>query len=291
MTENTSQPLRSWLFTPATRPERFRKAASAGADVLILDLEDSVAPADKDRARAAALGYLASAAPGRLAHALRLNGAQTGAGVVDLRALLDSGTSPDFLILPKTESADHLKMLDHLLTTAGKTAGLVAQIESAHGLAAVDEIAAATPRLAALMFGAADMAADLGADTAWEPLLYSRSALVAACARSQLLAIDAPFFDLRDGGGLKAEVARSVALGFAAKCAVHPTQIGPINSALTPTSQAIAEARAILAENAKGVGAVNGRMVDEAIARKARRVLAAADALFSRTDDADGAPP
>ena len=86
-------------------------------------------------------------------------------------------------------------------------------------------------------------------------------------------------------------MARSVALGFAAKCAVHPTQIGPINSALTPTSQAIAEARAILAENAKGVGAVNGRMVDEAIARKARRVLAVADALFSRTDDADGAPP
>ena len=121
-----------------------------------------------------------------------------------------------------------------------------------------------------------------------EPLLYSRSALVAACARSQVLPIDAPFFDLRDGEGLKAEVARSVALGFAAKCAVHPTQIGPINSALTPTTEAIAEARAILAENAKGVGAVNGRMVDEAIARKARRVLAAADALFPCTGAAGG---
>jgi (S)-citramalyl-CoA lyase len=291
MTENTSRPLRSWLFTPATRPKRFGNAASAGADVLILDLEDSVAPADKDRARAAALGYLASAGPGRPALALRMNAAQTGAGAADLRALLDSGTAPDFLILPKAESADQLKTLDRLLTAAGKTASLVAQIESAHGLAAADEIAAATPRLAGLMFGAADMAADLGADTAWEPLLYSRSALIAACARSQVLAIDAPFFDLRDGEGLEQEVARSVALGFAAKCAVHPAQIGPINSALTPTSQAIAEARAILAENAKGVGAVNGRMVDEAIARKARRVLAAADALFPCAGAADDAPP
>ena len=281
MTENKSRPLRSWLFTPATRPERFGKAAAAGADVLILDLEDSVAPADKDRARATALEHLASAAAGRIAHALRMNGVETRVGVADLRALLDSRTSPDYLILPKTESADHLKRLDQQLTAAGNTVRLVAQIESAHGLAAVDEIAAATPRLAALMFGAADMAADLGAATAWEPLLYSRSALVAAGARCQVPAIDAPFFDLRDGDGLWQEVARSVALGFAGKCAVHPAQIGPINAALTPTAEAIAEARAILAENAKGVGAVNGRMVDEAVARNARRVLAAAAALIA----------
>jgi (S)-citramalyl-CoA lyase len=280
MTENKSRPLRSWLFTPATRPERFGKAAAAGADVLILDLEDSVAPADKDRARATALEHLARIGPDRLAQALRMNGVETRTGRADLRALLDSRASPDYLILPKAESADELKLLDQQLTAAGNSARLVAQIESAHGLAAIDEIAAATPRLAGLMFGAADMAADLGAATAWEPLLYSRSALVAAAARCHVLAIDAPFFDLRDGEALTQEVARAVALGFAAKCAVHPAQIGPINSALTPTAEAIAEARAILAENAKGVGAVNGRMVDEAVARNARRVLAAAAALF-----------
>jgi (S)-citramalyl-CoA lyase len=275
MNENESRPLRSWLFTPATRPERYDKAASVGADVLILDLEDSVAPADKDRARANALERLASTHPGGIARALRMNRVQTDAGDTDLRALLDSGASPDFLILPKTDSAGEIKTIDQLLTSAGKMIRLVAMIESARGLAAVDDIAAATPRLAALMFGAADMAADLGADVAWEPLLYARSVLIAACARCRTLAIDAPFFYVRDGEGLKQEIARARALGFAAKTAIHPTQIGPINAALTPTPEAIAEARAILAENARGAGEANGLMVDEAIARRARRVLAA----------------
>jgi (S)-citramalyl-CoA lyase len=267
---------RSWLFTPATRPERFAKASAAGADVAILDLEDAVAPADKTQARATALSYLADDPAEGALHALRINGLDTPAGISDLDTLLSSGAAPDFLVLPKTETAGHLRILDRLLTAAGKDTRLIGLIESAHGLAAVEAIATATPRLFGLMLGAADMAADLGAITAWEPLAFARGRLVAACALAGITPIDSPFFDLHDEAGLKQEIAAAVALGFGAKAAIHPAQIGAINAALTPSAEAVVKARAILAENAKGVGTVDGQMIDEAIARKARRTLAAA---------------
>src|SRR4029077_1843584 len=103
-------------------------------------------------------------------HALRINGLDTRAGISDLDALLGSRAAPDFLVLPKTETAGHLQILDRLLIAAGKDTRLIGLIESARGLAAVEAIAAATPRLFGLMLGAADMAADLGAATRWEPL-------------------------------------------------------------------------------------------------------------------------
>ena len=267
---------RSWLFTPATRPDRFAKAAASGADVAILDLEDAVAPADKDQARDTALRYLKTRGQEGARHALRINGLDNRAGLRDLVALLDTGAAPDYLILPKVETAGHLQILDRLLTTASLNTRLVGIVESARGLAKVEAIAAATPRLAALMLGAADMAADLGAATAWEPLAFARARLIAACALAGVTAIDAPYFDVHDADGLEREVGRVLALGFQAKAAIHPGQINAINAALTPTQQAVDKARAILAENAKGVGTVDGQMIDEAVARNARRVLAAA---------------
>ena len=276
MTGNISTRARSWLFTPATRPDRFAKAFAAGADVAILDLEDAVAPGDKAEARSIALDYLANNPPDGMRHALRINGLDTRAGISDLDALLGSKAAPDFLVLPKTETAGHLQILDRLLTAAGKDTRLIGLIESARGLAAVDAIAAATPRLAGLMLGAADMAADLGSATAWAPLAFARGRLIAACGLTGVTPIDAPFFDLGDEAGLKQEVSAAVALGFAAKAAIHPAQIVPINTALTPSAEAVDKARAILAENARGVGTIDGQMIDEAVARKARRTLAAA---------------
>ena len=276
MTHQMPTRTRGWLFTPGTRPERFAKALDVRADVLIIDLEDAVALADKDGARATALNYLAAPGEGGIARALRINALDTAAGLADLSGLLASPATADFIVLPKTESAAHLRILDRLLTRSGKAARLVGLIESASGLADVEAIATATPRLHGLMFGAADMAADLDAETAWEPLSGARSRLVAACALGGVLAIDAPFFNMHDEAGLKQEVAAALALGFGAKAAIHPTQIGAINAALTPTAGAVEKARSILAENAKGVGTIDGQMIDEAIARKARRTLAAA---------------
>jgi len=276
MTQQAPIRTRSWLFTPATRPERFAKASQAGADVAILDLEDAVAPGDKVRARNTALDYLAGNPSDGTLHALRINGLDTRTGISDLDALLGSKAAPDFLVLPKTETAGHLEILDRLLTAAGKATRLIGLIESARGLAAVEAIATATPGLVGLMLGAADMAADLGAAIAWDPLAFARGRLIAACALAGVTPIDAPFFDTRDEVGLKKEVAAAVALGFAAKAAIHPAQIGAINAALAPTAEAVEKARAIIRENSKGVGMIDGQMIDEAIARKARRILAAA---------------
>jgi len=280
-------PTRSWLFTPATRPERFPNAAAHGADVIIVDLEDSVAPADKDSARATAMNFVprlcattvagapAASAPSVIC-ALRINGVDTRAGLADLQALLDSEADPPYLVVPKIDSPGSLQILDRLLKAAGKQTRLVAQIESAQGLAQADAIATATPRLAALMFGTADMAADLGTDLSWNSLLYARSRLVAAAALRGLLAIDAPFFVIKDVQRLVQETASAVALGFSGKCAIHPSQVAMINAALVPSGAEISHARAVLEENQKGVGVVNGIMVDEAVARRARRVLARA---------------
>jgi hypothetical protein len=118
-----------------------------------------------------------------------------------------SASKIDFLVLLKTETTGHLEILDRLLTAAGKDTRLIGLIESTRGLAAVEAIAAATPRLAGLILGAADMAADLGAPTAWAPLAFARGRLITACALVGVISIDAPFFDLRGEAGLKHEIA------------------------------------------------------------------------------------
>ncbi len=184
---------RSWLFTPATRSDRFAKAAENGADVAIIDLEDSVSQADKEQARQKAISYLSSRPATSLPLALRINGLDTRAGIEDIHALLECGSLPDYLVLPKTESAAHLQILDRLMMFAGSDTRLIGIIESVRGLNAVESIAAATPKLAGLIFGAADMAADIGAASTWEPLALARARLVSACAMNGIPAIDAPF--------------------------------------------------------------------------------------------------
>jgi (S)-citramalyl-CoA lyase len=245
--------VRSWLFTPATRPDRFDKAAASGADVSIIDLEDSVAPADKADARREALAHLAKPPVDSCKRALRLNGLDRRAGVADLHALLESSACPDYLVLPKVESTGELQILNRLLTEADKATRLVALIETARGLAAVEEIAAATPRLEALLFGGADMSADLGAGTSWTPLVYARSRLVAACALAGVLAIDSPFFDLKDHDGMKQETEQAVALGYIGKAAIHPNQIATINAALTPRPEEVTLVDQVPAKSASGV--------------------------------------
>ena len=280
------RPGRSWLFTPATRPARFDRAAQSGADVLIIDLEDAVPPADKAAARAAALAALAVPPAQPIQRALRINAPVTPDGLEDLLALArGTGGQPDCVIVPKTDGADTIRWIDALLAGAGRPLPLVALIESARGIAAVEDIARASPRLAALFFGAADLSADLGCATAWEPLLSARSRLVNAAALAGIEAVDSPFFALDDSVGLERETAAALALGFGAKAAIHPSQIAAINATLTPTDAETAQARHILAESVKGVAVVDGRMIDEAMARKARRTLSRATRATTPQED------
>lgn len=265
-------PLRSWLFVPATRPDRVEKAIRSGADALIVDLEDAVAPPDKAEARRRILANWPQPAGGPQI-ALRINPLESLFGLEDVAALLSSAAMPDFIVLPKCDTAEHLRLLDRLLSDANKRSRLIALVESAAGLADVDAIARATPRLVGTMLGAADLASDIGAVVAWEPMLHARGRLVAACALAGVLPIDTPFFDIANDAGLAEETDRAVAMGFGAKAAIHPSQVGAINAALTPDAASIGEARLILDEAAKGIGVVRGKMVDEAMARRARRIL------------------
>jgi (S)-citramalyl-CoA lyase len=128
-------------------------------------------------------------------------------------------------------------------------------------------------RPAALLFGAADMAADLGAKTAWETLLFVRSRIVQVAASAGVIVVDSPFFDIRDLEGLKGETKAAQDLGFHGKAAIHPKQVSTINEVFAPSAEEVAKARQILAANQQGVGSVDHQMVDEAVARKARLVL------------------
>jgi (S)-citramalyl-CoA lyase len=265
--------LKSWLFTPATKSDRFTRAAEVHSDALIIDLEDAVAPSAKTEARETALRYLAGISADRLPCALRINSPDTRFGLDDLRALLNSPAKPDYLVLPKCDSSALIALVGNLLREAKKTAQIIALIESAKAIGALKEIAGGEAKPAALVFGAADMAADLGAETAWEPLLWVRARIIQAAASAGIAALDSPYFDIADTEGLKQETKASASLGFRGKCAIHPAQIATINASLTPSEQQVAEARQILVVNQQGVGSVDHEMVDEAVARKARLVL------------------
>ena len=265
--------LKSWLFTPGTKSDHFDRAAEVRADALIIDLEDAVAPESKKAAREAALRYLGGTPAGRLPCALRINTPSTRVGLDDLQALLSSAANPDYLILPKCGSSALIGLVQTLLREAGKSTEVIALIETAKGVAALDEIVGGDIKPAALLFGAADMAADLGAETAWEPLLLIRSRIVQAAAAAEIAVLDSPYFDIANADALKQETKASASIGFHGKCAIHPAQIATINEVLTPTAEEVAKAHQILLVNQQGVGLVDHQMVDEAVARRARMIL------------------
>ena len=263
---------RSMLFTPATKTAHFNAAATVGADAVILDLEDSVAPAAKDEARHAALNYLAAGWSSGPSAALRINSPATLAGWHDLTGLLDSGADPDFIVIPKVESAAVAALVKSVLGQAQKTARVIVIYESACAAARIGDLL--DPHVVdAVMFGGADMSADLGADIAAEVTGYARSLLLAHAAAAAIPVIDSPFFNIADPDGLRQAVKRAVAEGFAGKAAIHPAQIPVINAAFTPDQDQIAWARQVINANQAGVGTVEGSMVDKAVARRARRIL------------------
>lgn len=269
--------LRSLLFVPATRPDRFERAASAGADAVIVDLEDAVPEDGKDEARTAALAWAgATGVPGPV-RCLRINSPRTTHGLRDLLALAATPTPPALVMLPKVESPGEIDVAAGVLGGGvGGEPRILALIESARGLSAAEAIAA-HPRVGALVLGGADLAADLGAEMAWEPLLWARGRLVAAAATTGIPAIDVPTLEL-DGGSLLAREADAARrLGFSGKLAIHPTQIAAINAAFTPTPQAAAQAQRIVAAADRAGGGVcllDGRMVDAPVVAAARRTLA-----------------
>ena len=264
---------RSLLFVPGHRPDRFEKALDSGADLVCIDLEDAVPLAQKADARTAVCDFLARCdLPVLERLVVRVSAVSSDEGRADLYAL-SRGRLPARLMLAKTENAAEVATAASLL---GQPAGWIALIESASGLLGLESICRDSA-LDAVMFGGGDFAAQVGADFAWEPLLWARSQMVLTAAAYRLPVIDVPFLDVHDVQGLESEARRVAALGFSAKAAIHPAQIEGIHRGFSPTPEALRKAQEIVRvfEQAQGGAVVvDGRMVDQPIVDSARKLIA-----------------
>ncbi len=272
--------LRSLLFVPGSKPERFSKAIAAGADMVCIDLEDAVLPEDKDIARKAVVDFIKQS---DVKICVRINPIDSWLGQADVAAL--SKVNPDFIMLAKCSSEQDIHQAVDAFQGGTKLIGL---IETIDGLNNAEQIASASDRVAALMFGGADMAAELRCDFSYQPLLFARSQLVMAAAKAKIDLIDVPFVDIKNDQGLGEETRQVRALGFTGKAAIHPNQIASIHQAFTPDADQVAYARAVMEAvdgPDAGVVVVNGRMVDRPIILASQRILALADAAHEHNNN------
>ncbi|WP_017936458.1 HpcH/HpaI aldolase/citrate lyase family protein [Nocardioides sp. Iso805N] len=262
---------RSLLFVPGNRPERFAKALATAADMVILDLEDAVAPAEKQGAREAVVEWLEALAPEDAARvAVRVNAAGTPWHEADLSAVADRAGA---VMLAKAEAGGALE-------AAGRAAVVVALIETATGVLDARPIAR-TAGVTRLAFGSFDLAAELGVDPVdADALRAARSALVLASAAAGLAGpVDGVHAAIDDAEALAAETAAAHRLGFAGKLCIHPRQVDVVDAVLRPSGEDVAWAERVLAavpaDLAGGVVTVDGRMVDKPVIERARRICAA----------------
>ena len=276
---------RSLLFTPAIYPERFEKSYDVGADGIILDLEDSIGESDKERARSEAITYFTSPPKENFVRALRINSTSTAHGLKDLLALIEKKITPDILILPKTESAGGVQIVDRLLSSYTENVKLMPLIESAKGIKMVNAIASSSSRILALCFGAADFAVEMSIKADWETLLFAREQLIQAAKCADIDVLDTPHFDIADDEGLKKEIEKNVKFGFIGKLAIHPRQIPFINEGFSPDAKEVEKARKIIAAmeaSHGGVVQVEGKMVDVPILKLAQKMVTRADNIQKR---------
>ncbi|MCC6008246.1 MAG: CoA ester lyase [Rhodobacteraceae bacterium] len=305
---------RCQLFGPGSRAELFEKMASSAADTINLDLEDSVAPGDKETARANVIAALRDIDWGSKTISVRINGLDTPWWYRDVVDLIEKGGERlDMIMIPKAGRAADIYAVDALVTAAEAASGrrkrlaFEAIIETAAGLVNVAEIAAASPRMEALSLGAADFAASMGMQTTgiggtqenyymiregqmyWpDPWHQATVSIVAACRTHGLLPVDGPFGDFSDEPGFRAQALRAATLGMVGKWAIHPGQIALANEVFTPSEAAVAEARAVLAAmeqaKAEGKGATvyKGRLVDIASIRQAEVVVRQAEMIAGK---------
>jgi citrate lyase subunit beta/citryl-CoA lyase len=258
----------AWLFVPGDRPERFANAVASGADSAILDLEDAVAPARKDAARAS----VAAALENGLRACVRINSPASEEGRRDLAAL--AGRPPEIVMIPKAASLHDVTEVRERFAGAA----IVALIESIAGMRAIDALAATG--IEALAFGGWDLCAELGARPTREVLAPYRARVVCAARTAGIAALDTPFVALDDPSGLASDARCAVDFGFDGKLVIHPRHVAAVRAAFAGDPAEIARARGILAAaGAGGVSVYDGTMVDAPLVLAARRVLARAGQL------------
>ncbi|MEM6758536.1 MAG: L-malyl-CoA/beta-methylmalyl-CoA lyase [Pseudomonadota bacterium] len=300
-----ARPNRCQLFGPGSRPALFEKMAASDADVINIDLEDSVAPSDKDSARENVIQAIGDIDWGTKTLSVRINGLDTPYWYRDVVDLLERAPDRlDQIMIPKVGCAADLYAVDALVTAIeaakGRTKRLAFEviIESAAGISHVEDIAGASPRLEAMSLGAADFAASMGMATTgiggtqenyymihesekhWsDPWHWAQAAIVAACRTHGVLPVDGPFGDFSDDDGFRAQALRSATLGMVGKWAIHPKQVALANAVFTPSDAAVSEAREILSAmeqakaNGEGATVYKGRLVDIASIKQAEVIV------------------
>ncbi len=285
---------RSEITTPGHSVKMIQKAAGTGADLVMMDLEDACAVSQKVAAREAVIEAANTTDWGDTICAFRPNNIHTEFHFDDmLRVVTEAGKNLDVIILPKTESADEIRYVDQLLTHLERKAGiphgkikLEVLIESCKAVLEVEEIAKASPRLEALIFGVADYAAETGADLRPDvntDFTYARQKLVNAAHANGLLAIDCVTINFRDMDQVRVDAETGRRMGFDGKWCIHPKHVEIVNEVYTPTDDQIARAKDLIALYDKadvddGLGAVvyGDEMVDKATIRVEERILATA---------------
>jgi citrate lyase subunit beta/citryl-CoA lyase len=282
---------RSLFFVPGGEPRKLDKARDTGADTLLLDLEDSVAPAEKEGARTLVAAFLRAGAFGGAEPGVRVNPPGTPWFEEDLDAAIAAGAAA--IQLPKAQSpadlasvAEQIRVLEerHAVARRGRVR-LLALVETARGISGVASLAAASPRVDALCFGHADFSRDMGltdADASRGVLLHARCTLAIAARAGDVAPIDTVFLDVRDEHGFRRDAELGRSLGFEGKLCIHPIQVGIANAVYTPSPAEIEHARRVIDASrqahaeGKGVFTVDGKMVDAPLIAAQRRVLARA---------------
>jgi citrate lyase subunit beta / citryl-CoA lyase len=279
---------RSALFVPGGHPRRLEKAPEVGADSLVLDLEDSVAPAEKGRARGLVAEALRAGDLGNAEAVVRVNAPNSEYFAADLAAVVAAGA--EAVMLPKAERpqvlawvAAQLERLERERDAApGALVRLLALVETPAGIAHVTALPAASERIDALCFGHADLAREMGlaaADARAGVLYHARCALAIAAAAARVSAIDCVYLDVRDEAGFRDDATLGLGLGYAGKLCIHPSQVRIANEVYTPSPERVAEARRVVEGFEKAVAAgsgvfsLDGKMIDAPLVDIERRVL------------------
>ncbi len=273
-------PMRSLLFVPGNRPERFAKARDSGADSYCLDLEDAVPAAEKEAARDAALAHIADRKLGGPACCLRINSLATKHGLEDLLVLSAAASHnvlPDCVVLPMASSSFELRQIIQVLS-CHPDLKILPMIETPEGL---DNMPAmlleGRGRIAALALGCADYAVAIGSDMSWDALLYARCSMLKAASAYAVPCLDGPFFDIPGLAGLKEESSRVAGLGYSGKLAIHPSQVSTINEVFAPSQEKVDWAKKVIAafeQAGGGVVSFRGMMIDQPVIDQAKRILA-----------------
>ena len=282
---------RSMLFLPGNNPNMLINGNCLGSDAVIFDLEDAVAPDQKDAARILVRNTLKYMDFRGCERIVRINSIGTPYWQEDLKALLPY--KPDLILLPKTESARDILTIDAYMMELGSEVGVMALIETALGVENAFQIASSSKRLKALFLGAEDLTADLRCKRTKEgrEIEYARHRLVVAARAAGVDVYDTPFTDVNDDEGIVTDASLAKALGFTGKASISPRHVEVINSVFSPTQKdvdyayEVMEAIALAKEQGKGAISLHGKMIDAPIVTRAEQTIAMAEALGMRRGD------